>query len=103
MVALLHATLRLMREIDAAVSKKAVFFVYIWEVGTARGFFIVTNVCGLTNICYVIFYFPFTCWFALSFPVWCVPKSHVCSAAAHGIVVGCPLLVVGVVPGRGEI
>ena len=102
MVALLHAALRPMREIDATVSKKSVFF-YIWGVGTARGFFTVKNVCGLKNIYDVIFYFSFPCWFAPSFPVWCVPKSHVRSAAAHGIVAGCPILVVGVVLGLGKI
>ena len=63
MVALLHAALRPMREIDATVSKKSVFF-YIWGVVTARGLFIVKNICGLTNIYDVIFYFSFPCWFA---------------------------------------
>ena len=76
---------------------------YIWVVGTARGFFIVTNVCGLKNIYDVIFYFPFPCWFTPSFPVWCVPISHVHSAAAHGVISGCPLLLVGIVTGLGEI
>ena len=70
---------------------------------TARGFFIVTNVCGLTNIYDVIFNFFFSCWISPSFSVGCVPKSHVHPAAAHGVVAGCPLLVVRVVPGLGAI
>ena len=58
---------------------------------------------GLTNIYDVIFYFSFPCWFAPSFPVWCVPKSHVHSSANHGVVAGCTLIVARVVPGLGEI
>ena len=77
---------------------KSCVFVYIWGVGTARGFFIATNVCGLTNIYDVIFYFFFPYWSALSFSAGCVSKS-----TAHGVVVGFPLLLVGVVPGLGEI
>ena len=102
MVDLLHAELRPMIEIDAAVSKKAVFF-YIWGFGTARGFFIATNFCGLTNIYDIIFYFFFPCWFAPSFSVGRVSKSHVHPATPHGVVAGFPLHVVGVVPGLGEI
>ena len=62
-----------------------------------------TKFCGLTNIYDVVFHFSFPCWSALPFPVWCVPKSYVHSSAAHGIVAGCPLLVIGVVPGLGKI
>ena len=62
-----------------------------------------TNVSGLTNFYDVIFYFSFPCWFAPSFPVWCIPKSHVHSAVAHVVVAGCSLLVVVVVPGLGAI
>ena len=59
--------------------------------------------CELTNIYDVIFYFSFPCWFTPSFPVWCVPKYNVHSAAAHGVVAGFPLLVVGFVPFLGPI
>ena len=75
--------------------QKGSIFVYIWVVGTARGLFIAKNVCGLTNIYDIIFYFFFPCWFALSFSVGRVSKSHVHPATTHGIVAGCPLLVVG--------
>ena len=102
MLALLHAVLRPMREIDDVVSKKS-FFVYIWRVGTARGFFIATNFCGLTNIYDVIFYFFFHFWIAPSFSVGFVSKSHVHPATAYSVVAGCPLLVVGFVPGIGSI
>ena len=83
--------------------QKGRVFVYIWGVDTARGFFIATNVCGLTNIYNIIFYFFFPCWFAPSFSVGRVSKSHVCPDIYHGVVAGCPLLVLGVVPGLGEI
>ena len=51
----------------------------------------------------ILFSIFFPCWFTPSFSVWCVPISHVHSAAAHGFVVGFPLLVFRVVPGLGSI
>ena len=53
----------------------------------------------LLNIYDFIFYLLFPFWFAPSFSVGRVSKSHVHPDTAHGVVSGCPLLVVGVVPG----
>ena len=63
-------------------------FVYIWGFSTARGFFIATNVCGLTNIYDIIFYFFFPCWFAPSFSVGRVSKSHIHPVTPHCVVAG---------------
>ena len=51
----------------------------------------------------ILFSIFFPCWFTPSFSVGRVSKSHVHPATTHGIFVGCPLIVIGVIPGLGAI
>ena len=54
--------------------QKCCVFVYIWGVGTARWFFIATNVCGLTNIYNIIYYFSFPTGSPRHFPLGAFPN-----------------------------